>query len=104
VSLLTNNGPLVEENLAILAPELAPLFGAELHTSSFYGARKPDPLVFANMLSHYEVPAEQVFFVDDRQDNVDGARSLGIEAHQYTDAASLTAAIERFAERVRVAV
>lgn len=104
VSLLTNNGPLVEAHLAELAPELVPLFGAELHTSSFYGARKPDPQVFANMLAHYGVPAEQVFFADDLQVNVDGARSLGIDAHRFTDPASLNAAIDRFAERVTAPV
>lgn len=104
VSLLTNNGPLVEAHLAELAPELVPLFGDELHTSSFYGARKPDPTVFANMLTHYGVPAEQVFFADDLQVNVDGARSLGIDAHLFTDPASLSAAIERFAERAAARV
>lgn len=104
VSLLTNNGPLVEAHLAELAPELVPLFGRELHTSSFYGARKPDPTVFANMLAYYDVPAEQVFFADDLEVNVEGARSVGIEAHHFTDAASLTRAIERFAERVGAAV
>jgi FMN phosphatase YigB (HAD superfamily) len=103
VSLLTNNGPLAEAHLAELAPELVPLFGAELHTSSFYGARKPDPDVFSNMLAHYGVPAEQVFFVDDLEVNVEGARSVGIEAHHFTDAASLLSAIERFAERVGAA-
>jgi len=104
VSLLTNNGPLVEENLAALAPELVPLFGDELHTSSFFGARKPDPQVFTTMLAHYGVPADQVFFADDLQVNVDGARSVGIEAHRFTDAASLTAAIDRFADRVSTTV
>jgi HAD superfamily hydrolase (TIGR01509 family) len=100
VALLTNNGPLVEAHLAELSPELVPLFGDELHTSSFYGARKPDPTVFANMLAHYGVPVEQVFFTDDLQENVEGARSLGIEAHRFTDPTSLTAAIDRFAERL----
>lgn len=104
VSLLTNNGALVETHLAELAPELVPLFGDELHTSSFFGARKPDPQVFANMLAHYGVPAEQVFFADDLIVNVEGARSLGIEAHLFTDPASLSAAIERFAEKVGATV
>jgi putative hydrolase of the HAD superfamily len=104
VSLLTNNGPLVEAHLAELAPELVPLFGDELHTSSFYGARKPDPEVFAKMLTHYGADAAQTFFVDDLAVNVDGARSLGIEAHRFTDAPSLNAAIDRFAERVSAAV
>ncbi|MEO6533439.1 MAG: HAD family hydrolase [Pseudolysinimonas sp.] len=101
VSLLTNNGPLVESHLAELAPELIPLFGDELHTSSFYGARKPDPRVYRNLLAHYDIPAAQVFFADDLQVNVDGARSVGIDGHQFTDAASLSAAIERFADRAR---
>jgi FMN phosphatase YigB (HAD superfamily) len=100
VSLLTNNGPLAEAHLADLAPELVPLFGSELHTSSFYGARKPDPAVFSNMLAYYGVPADQVFFADDLEVNVEGARSVGIEAHRFTDPASLLRAIERFAERV----
>jgi putative hydrolase of the HAD superfamily len=104
VSLLTNNGPLVEAHLAELAPELVALFGDELHTSSFYGARKPDSRVYANMLAHYGVPAEQVFFADDLQVNVDGARSVGIEAHRFTNPAALNAAIDRFAERVAAAV
>jgi glucose-1-phosphatase len=100
VVLLTNNGPLVEAHLARLAPELVPLFGDELHTSSFFGARKPDAAVFENLLAHYGVPADQVFFTDDLEVNVEGARSVGIEAHRFTDAASLTAAIEAFAARV----
>jgi HAD superfamily hydrolase (TIGR01509 family) len=103
VSLLTNNGPLAEAHLAELAPELVPLFGAELHTSSFYGARKPDPAVFTNMLAHYGVSADQVFFVDDLEVNVEGARSVGIDAHRFTDSESLVTAIERFAERVGAA-
>ncbi|CAN5412480.1 HAD-IA family hydrolase [soil metagenome] len=104
VSLLTNNGPLAEAHLADLAPELVPLFGAELHTSSFYGARKPDPTVFANMLAYYGAPAGQVFFADDLEVNVEGARSVGIEAHRFTDAASLLQAIERFAERIGISI
>ncbi len=103
VSLLTNNGALVEAHLAELAPELVPLFGVELHTSSFYGARKPDPTVFANLLTHYGVPADQVFFADDLEVNVEGARSLGIAAHRFTAAASLGAAIERFAVQTAAA-
>ena len=56
--------------------------------------------MFENLLAHYEVPADRVFFADDLQVNVDGARSVGIEAHRFTDAGSLMTAIERFAERV----
>ena len=98
VTLLTNNGPLVGENLATLAPDLVPLFGVEhLRASSHYGARKPDPRVFEGVLRAYDEPAEHVFFADDMPVNVEGARSVGITAHLYRDPAALLRAIEDFA-------
>jgi FMN phosphatase YigB (HAD superfamily) len=98
VTLLTNNGPLVGENLATLAPDLVPLFGIEhLRSSSSYGARKPDPKVFEEVLRAYDEPAEHTFFADDMPVNVDGARSVGITAHLYRDPVSLLAAVEAFA-------
>ena len=98
VTLLTNNNPLVGENLATLAPELVPLFGVEhLRSSSSYGARKPDPRVFEEVLRAYDEPAEHTFFADDMPVNVEGARSIGITAHLYRDPASLLAAVEEFA-------
>ena len=53
ISLLTNNGPLVGAHLATIAPEIASLFGEHLRTSSYYGARKPDPVVFDRVLEAY---------------------------------------------------
>jgi HAD superfamily hydrolase (TIGR01509 family) len=98
VTLLTNNGPLVGENLATLAPELVPLFGVEhLKASSHYGARKPDPRVFEGVLRAYDEPAEHTFFADDMPVNVEGAASIGITAHLYRDPAALLQAIEDFA-------
>ncbi len=98
VTLLTNNGPLVGENLATLAPELVPLFGHEhLRASSRYGARKPDPRVFEGVLRAYDEPADHVFFADDMPVNVDGARSVGITSHLYRDPAALLHAVEDFA-------
>lgn len=98
VTLLTNNNPLVEENLATLAPELVPLFGHEhLRASSRYGARKPDPRVFERVLAAYDEPAEHAFFADDLPVNVAGAASVGVTAHLYRDPESLREAIESFA-------
>ena len=98
VTLLTNNGPLVGENLATLAPELVPLFGEEhLRASSRYGARKPDARVFEGVLAAYDEPAEHVFFADDLPVNVAGAASVGITAHLFRDAAGMLTAIEDFA-------
>jgi putative hydrolase of the HAD superfamily len=98
VSLLTNNGPLLEENLAEIAPEIAPLFGEHLYTTSRYGARKPDPVVFERVLEHYGASAADTFFVDDLPENVAAAASLGITTYRYGTAEGLLAAIEEFAE------
>jgi glucose-1-phosphatase len=98
VSLLTNNGILVHERLADLAPELVPLFGEEnLRASASYGARKPDPAVFRAMLAAYDADPADVFFADDLAENVAGAESVGITAHLYRDAEGLRAAVEEFA-------
>ncbi|MCS0500690.1 HAD-IA family hydrolase [Protaetiibacter mangrovi] len=97
VSLLTNNGPLVDEHLARLAPEIAPLFGDHLRTSSRYGARKPDPRVFERVLEHYATDPRDTFFVDDLPENVASAASLGITTYRYGTAEGLRAAIKDFA-------
>ncbi|MGK2854536.1 MAG: HAD-IA family hydrolase, partial [Microbacteriaceae bacterium] len=100
VTLLTNNNPMVAENLAELAPELVPLFGEHLHASCEYGARKPDPLVFLRVLDQYLVDAPEAFFADDMAANVRAARSVGITAHHVTGerpGPGMLAAIEQFA-------
>lgn len=97
VTLLTNNGSLVGESLDVLAPALVDVFGEHLLTSSAYGARKPDPQVFLNVLERYETPAADAFFADDLTENVAGAARVGITAHLYTTPSGLLDAIENFA-------
>ena len=97
VTLLTNNGVLTGEHLATLAPELVDVFGEHLLTSSHYGARKPNPLVYERVLEAYDTDAADAFFADDMTVNVDSAASVGITAHHFTTPAGLLAAIEAFA-------
>ena len=97
VTLLTNNGALAGKHLATLAPELVELFGDHLFTSSHYGARKPNPVVFTRVLEAYGVAPEDAFFADDLQINVEGAESVGITAYRFGTPEGLLAAIEAFA-------
>lgn len=104
VALLTNNGILIHHHLHDVAPELVPIMGREnMFASSFFGARKPDPLVFERVLAHYRADAADTFFADDLVENVAGAESIGITGHVYTDAGLLLAAIEAFAAEARAA-
>ncbi|MEH6780380.1 MAG: HAD-IA family hydrolase [Rhodoglobus sp.] len=96
-TLLTNNGALLGEHLPTVAPELVEIFGDHLRTSSHYGARKPNPVVFQRALDAYGVAPENAFFADDMVENVVGAQSLGITGHEFRTSAGLLAAIEEFA-------
>ncbi len=49
------------------------------------GVAKPDPEVFHHVLGELGIAAEQALFIDDLAVNVEGARSVGITAHQHVD-------------------
>ncbi len=61
----------------------------EVIASYHLGARKPEPAFYHGLLERLELPPAAVLFVDDRAENVDGARELGISAHRFVDAATL---------------
>lgn len=46
---------------------------------------KPARKIYKHAIEKCGVPAGEVFFVDDRLENVQGARSAGLDAVQYTD-------------------
>ncbi|MGV8895647.1 MAG: HAD-IA family hydrolase [Rhodoglobus sp.] len=97
ITLLTNNNALTAKHLRTLAPELIEVFGKHMLTSSHYGARKPNPLVFERVLAAYETSPRDAFFADDMHENVAGARSIGITSYHYGSAAGMLDAIESFA-------
>lgn len=49
---------------------------------------KPDPAIYRLMERRIGLPPEKLFFLDDTQANVDGARACGWRAHRFTDADS----------------
>lgn len=55
-----------------------------LHASCHLGVRKPEPAFFERLLEHVDVSPDAVLFVDDRQDNVEAARGVGLRAHLFT--------------------
>ena len=52
---------------------------------------KPDPAIYRLALDRFGVKAEEALFIDDRLDNVEGARAVGMSAHRFRDAAALRA-------------
>ena len=69
-------------------PALANVF--EVQIGSFQvGSMKPYAPIYQAAIAKAGVPAERVFFTDDRQENVDGAIAFGIDAVLFTDTARL---------------
>lgn len=84
--------------LSNICPELTSAFEKEcawldkIHHkfwSSRLGMAKPSPTIYLHMLDKLALPAEQVLFLDDREENIQAARELGISAIQYADADAL---------------
>ena len=84
IAVLTNNIELVAEHIDRLFPELPGLFGSRIYASAQFKTAKPDPACFERCLAILQVSPQKVLFVDDRADNVDGARQAGLLAHHHS--------------------
>lgn len=87
------DGALLDEALAEIAPEVVRVFGAHAHTSSRFGARKPDPVVYQRLLARYGVAPEAACMLDDDPASVEGARLAGPHAVLVTGPASVRAGL-----------
>ncbi|KAJ6038265.1 hypothetical protein N7499_004200 [Penicillium canescens] len=68
----------------------------ESFVSGEAGLRKPDAAFYTLVLQRIGLPAENIFFVDDKANNVDAARALGIQGAVYTIMEKLEHAIRDF--------
>jgi len=55
---------------------------------------KPDAAIYRLALARFGVAAERAIFVDDRLENVEGARAVGMRGHHFRDAATLRVELE----------
>jgi putative hydrolase of the HAD superfamily len=57
-------------------------------TESFFsyelGFHKPDERIYRAALEHLDAKPEECFFLDDKPQNVDGARAVGMNAHLFS--------------------
>jgi FMN hydrolase / 5-amino-6-(5-phospho-D-ribitylamino)uracil phosphatase len=59
--------------------------------SCHLGVRKPDRGFFVGLLDRVGCAVDEVLFVDDREGNVEAARSFGLRSHRFTGTAALRA-------------
>ncbi|MEO0499155.1 MAG: HAD family phosphatase [Pseudomonadota bacterium] len=55
---------------------------------------KPDPAIYRLAIDRFGVEPSQTLFIDDREDNVAGAKALGFQAHRFEGRAGAERAIE----------
>ena len=46
---------------------------------------KPDKRLYEILLDRYQIVPEQALFLDDRKENIDAARALGIQGEVFTE-------------------
>lgn len=83
VAVLTNNGPLLAENIETIAPRLRPIFGEAIYTSSGLGAAKPSREVFERIAARLNANLAETYFIDDTAAYIAGAAGCGITAIHY---------------------
>jgi 2-haloacid dehalogenase len=57
---------------------------------------KPDPAIYALALERFRLQPNEAIFIDDNNDNVEGARANGFVAHHFVDAAALRAELAEY--------
>ena len=63
-------------------------FGSFFHNtyySNLLGYRKPESEIYKLVIDNEKLNPAETFFVDDKKENVEAARALGIHAYQLTD-------------------
>ena len=56
-----------------------------------FGIAKPDPAIYRHTLDELGTTSEETLFIDDRRENVEAARALGMPAIQYSSVERLRA-------------
>ena len=88
VALLSNGTTRLRRDLHVL--DLLDEFDEVFNTAEL-GIAKPDPDVFRLVCDRLGVAPADALFVDDLAENVDGARTAGLRAHQHLDRAGTAA-------------
>lgn len=87
--LLSDTDPLHWHHLRSTYPILARIARPTL--SYEVGTTKPDPAIYQVAAENVGVDPSACFFIDDREVNVEGARSVGMRATRFVDAQTLRA-------------
>lgn len=67
-----------------------------IYFSHEMGHRKPEPAFYKQVLKKEKLKAEDCFFIDDREENIEAAEKLGIKGHHFNpDTEDLAAVLKK---------
>jgi putative hydrolase of the HAD superfamily len=69
-------------------------FFERMFVSAELGLLKPDPRIFEEVSRELGITPPEMVFIDNKQENVDGAAAVGATAHLFTTAADLRSFLE----------
>jgi putative hydrolase of the HAD superfamily len=72
-------------------------FFERVFISAELGMRKPFQEIYEEVAEELSITPGEMIFVDNKQENVDGAASLGIQTHLFVAAAGLRSFLEELA-------
>ena len=96
IAMLTNNGKMMSEHIAELAPELPMLFGDNLFTSGTSGFDKETVSGFTDLLNQLGWDPAATLFVDDNAGYVANAITAGLVTHVFQDADGLRVVLAEY--------
>lgn len=96
ISLLTNNGPVLQKFIDRVFPQVPEIFGEHSHFSCEFGVAKPDPEIFLRLTAHLQSNPAETLFIDDTRSYIEGASKAGLLTHHFRSAAPLRAALEGY--------
>jgi HAD superfamily hydrolase (TIGR01509 family) len=76
------------------------VFNKVFHSGEL-GIRKPEKRAFQAILKKLKTKPENVIFIDDREENVEGAKKAGIQGVQFKNPAQLVRALQQLNVRVK---
>ena len=80
--ILSNIGDAIAEGIVARLPWLADFYHCTW--SHALSLAKPDPEIYRKTAELLHTPPDRILFIDDREENVQAARSLGMQAVRYT--------------------
>ncbi len=85
IAMLTNNGPMLYENIAEIAPELPDVFGDNLFCSGVHGFNKERVDGFQGVLARLGWDGATTLFIDDSPTYIARAVEAGLVTHHHVD-------------------